>query len=80
MTVLLGGCATNPFKRPPSDVVVQVQCPAIQKYDAAQLAKASKEFDTLPQGSALKSMFGDYQNLRDQTRACRRQPLEGNKK
>src|SRR5208282_5880465 len=72
MTLLLGGCATNPFKPQKPEVVVHVACPAIQNYSQATLNQALAEFNALPQGSAIRSMVGDYQNLRDQARACRR--------
>jgi hypothetical protein len=39
---------------------------AIQRGDAG-LA----EYRALPADSALKTLVGDYQNLRDQVRACR---------
>ncbi len=64
MTMLLAGC--NPGA---SSVVV---CPTIRSYDQATLNRALAEYRALPQGSAIKTMIGDYQVLRDRVHACRK--------
>ena len=46
-------------------------CPHLRQYSAATQDRALAELRALPAGSALKAMVGDYQNLRDQVRACR---------
>jgi hypothetical protein len=43
----------------------------LRQYDVATQERALAEYKALPQGSAIKAMFGDYLNLRDQVRACR---------
>jgi hypothetical protein len=46
-------------------------CPHLRQYSEATQDRALAEYRALPAGSALKAMIGDYQNLRDQVRACR---------
>ena len=46
-------------------------CPHLRQYSAATQYRALAEYRALPAGSALKALVGDYQNLRDQVRACR---------
>ena len=54
-------------------------CPHLRQYSAATQDRALAELRALPAGSALKAMVGDYQNLRDQVRACRGEGGESNK-
>jgi hypothetical protein len=53
-----------------SDVAVKIVCPAIKSYPKATLDRALVEYKALAPGSAIKEMFGDYSQLRDQIRAC----------
>ena len=46
-------------------------CPHLRQYSAATQDRALAEYRALPPDSALKTLVGDYQNLRDQVRACR---------
>jgi hypothetical protein len=46
-------------------------CPHLRQYSVTTQDRALAEYRELPAGSALKAMIGDYQNLRDQVRACR---------
>jgi hypothetical protein len=57
-------------QRVPSSVAVKIVCPAIKSYPKATLDRALVEYKALPSGSAIKEMFGDYSQLRDQIRAC----------
>jgi hypothetical protein len=72
MATLLGGC---PGDLSDPAVVTKIVCPAIQQYDAATQDAALAEYKALPAGSAIKRMVGDYLNLRDQVRACRKQAV-----
>lgn len=54
-------------------------CPHLRQYSAATQDRALAEYRALPAGSALKAMVGDYQNLRDQVRACRGEGRDMNK-
>jgi hypothetical protein len=53
-------------------------CPHLRQYSAVTQDRALAEYRALPAGSALKAMIGDYQNLRDQVRACRGDAREVN--
>lgn len=65
MTLCLTACVTAP-----SESVVKVLCPSTATYDAATLSKAASEYQTLPQGSALRGMIADYKVLRNKIAAC----------
>lgn len=49
---------------------VKIVCPTIQQYDPALTSQALAEYDALPSKSAIKIIFGDAKQLRDQVRAC----------
>lgn len=59
--------ACNPVN---SKVAVKIVCPWIAQYDKATQDRALAEYNALPGGSAIKTMFGDYKHLRDRIRAC----------
>jgi hypothetical protein len=52
------------------EAAYQVACPYIRQYDRATIERALVEYRALPKGSALRTLIGDYENLRDQVRAC----------
>ena len=54
-------------------------CPHLRQYSVATQDRALAEYRALPPGSALKALVGDYQNLRDQVRACRGEARVTNK-
>ena len=62
-TSLIGGCATGSSSN---------QCPPIAEYSRAfQIQMADELKAYVPTGAALREAMKDYQNLRDQLRACR---------
>ena len=67
MTTLLGACQMD------RSSTVKIICPTIKSYDKATLDRALQEYRLLPNGSAIKRLIGDYQQLRDKVRACRGQ-------
>lgn len=64
VTSLLAGCVTGHSDGAP--------CPPVVEYSRELLARAAEEVARLPAGSAVEQMLGDYQVMRDQVRACRR--------
>lgn len=68
-TLWLAGC--NPDGSDPV-VVATVVCPVLRNYDQATQDRALAEYKALPKDSAIKQMIGDYSNLREQVRACRK--------
>jgi hypothetical protein len=63
-TMLLTACDPESFR-------TQFFCPFLRQYSQAQQDQALRELEALPRGSMLRTMMGDYLNLRDQVRACR---------
>jgi len=59
-------------KMAPSEVAVKIVCPQIKAYPKATLQRALAEYRALPTGSAIREMFGDYSQLRDQIRVCQK--------
>jgi hypothetical protein len=64
LALALVGCAST---KPASTIA----CPYLRQYDQATLARVLEEYRSLPAGSPLRVMIGDYAVLRDQVRACR---------
>lgn len=46
-------------------------CPALKNYTAEEQDKIHIEMRTLSKNSELRTVLQDYENLRDQVRACR---------
>lgn len=67
MTMLLTACV------PENSDAVKIVCPEIRKYDQTMLNRALSEYQALPKGSAIRTMIGDYKQLRDQIRICKEQ-------
>ena len=63
---LLSACATVSFER------VTGVCPPVVEYDDGFQARAAKEVQVLPEGSAIVEMLSDYAVMREQARACYR--------
>lgn len=61
---LLSACATVS-----SESAVGV-CPPVVEYDTGVQARAAKEVQALPEGSAVVEMMGDYAVMREQARGC----------
>lgn len=61
--LLLTGCAMGGSDPRPT-------CPPIVEYTKADQARTAKEVATLPEGTAIVRLLGDYAVLRDQARAC----------
>jgi len=61
---LLSACATAGFER-----VVGV-CPPVVEYDAGFQAQTIEELESLPDGSVIVEMMGDYALMRAQARVC----------
>ena len=72
-TSLLTGCAKAGFE--PGGVAV---CPPVVEYSGEFQARAAEDLATLPEGSALVEMMGDYAVLREQVRGCRGYPRQAN--
>lgn len=64
----LASCATGSSSLTPVTLV----CPTIVEYSAEFQSRAADELEMLPPGSALAEMVGDYGQLRERIRACRR--------
>ena len=64
-TSLLTGCTTAGF-----DNGGVAACPPVVEYSREFQARAAEELATLPDGSAIVEMMGDYVVMRDQVRAC----------
>lgn len=64
-TSLLSGCATVR-----SENGRLATCPPVVDYGREFQARAAEELATLPEGSAIAAMLGDYAVLREQARAC----------
>ena len=58
----LTGCAGASF---------DASCPSLAPYSAEEQARAADELDTLPPGSVVARMMGDYAATREEIRACR---------
>lgn len=65
-TSLLTGCATAGFEA--NGLAV---CPPVVEYSGEFQARAAEELATLPDGSAIIEMLGNYAALREQARSCR---------
>ncbi|MBZ0130462.1 MAG: hypothetical protein K8F59_15260 [Rhodobacteraceae bacterium] len=65
VTSLLTGCAMAGF-----EAVGAGACPPVVAYDAGFQARAADELASLPDGSVVVEMMGDYAVMRDQARAC----------
>ena len=65
VTSLLSACATVDSER-----VIGVCLPVVD-YDAVFQARAEGDVQTLPDGSAVVEMLGDYAVMREQARVCR---------
>jgi hypothetical protein len=48
----------------------QLTCPYLRQYEPALIERALQEYRALPKGSALRTLIGDYELLRDQVRSC----------
>lgn len=70
VATLLTSCKTDGSDLAPP--VLQVICPAIRSYDPVTQKQAARELQKLPRGSVVAEMIGDYGDLRDQVRACRK--------
>lgn len=66
--MLVIGCATATSEQPP-----RLVCPEIVAYSKETQKRAADELDTLPPGSAVAELVGDYLQLRDRIRVCRGQ-------
>jgi hypothetical protein len=62
--VLPTACASPP------PVVSKAVCPPIIAYSAAEERQAAQELATLPAGSEIGKMLGQYHDERDMLRAC----------
>ena len=65
-TSWLTGCATAGF-----DAGGVAACPPVVEYSREFQTRAAEELATLPEGSALVEMMGDYAVTREQARVCR---------
>ncbi|HBR99404.1 MAG TPA: hypothetical protein DD979_18805 [Gammaproteobacteria bacterium] len=61
---MLSACATANSER-----AVGV-CPPVVEYSAGFQARAAKELQALPEGSAVVEMLSDYAVMREQARGC----------
>lgn len=61
---LLAGCLSTERSE------TRIVCPTLRIYTGDFLGKADTQFKRA--GPQVREMIGDYQNLRDQVRACRR--------
>ena len=65
-TSLLTGCATESF-----EAGGLAACLPVVEYSRELQARAAEELASLPNGSAVVEMMGDYAVIRDQARGCR---------
>ena len=65
--ISLAACATAGSDRP-----LAAACSPVVGYDAELQERAAAEVETLPEGSAVAGLLGDYAVMRDQARACSR--------
>ena len=49
---------------------MQVPCPPVVAYSAADQARAADEVDAMPESAMIVRMLTDYAVLRDQAKAC----------
>ena len=61
----LSGCATVGFEAGGVPA-----CPPVVEYGREHQVQAAEELATLPDGSAVEKMMGDYAVMREQARAC----------
>ena len=59
----LSACATGSSE-------MQVPCPPVVAYSAADQARAADEVDAMPESAMIVRMLTDYAVLRDQAKAC----------
>ena len=55
-----------------------VACTPAMEYGSEFQARTAQDLATLPEGSALVEMMGDYAVLREQVRGCRGYPRQAN--
>ncbi len=65
--LLLSACATPGF-----------DCPSIKNYSAEEQDEVADALAAEPAGSVLARWIADYGVMRNETRACKGEPIEGN--
>lgn len=65
--LLLSACATEGF-----------DCPSIKDYSAKEQDQVADALAAEPEGSVLARWIADYGVMRNETRACKGQSIEGN--
>jgi hypothetical protein len=73
MMLLLTACEPGSFSE---TVVVRFVCLRINEYDQATQDRALAELNALPKDSALRLFIGDYKQLREKVRECRKKAEE----
>lgn len=78
-TLFLTACATTGFDLTPKEPApapitnTGAGCPILKEYSQQFQDRLRTELEVLSPDSAIVTAVGDYQNLREQTRECRRQ-------